>query len=108
MYLVYENFDNCQSYEDRDYYHEVIAVCSTKEIAEQIVEKRRDEILNKEYESWGEDKVTARLRNNDDLTWDIMVWVEDTNAFCWTTESGVYDFEIIEREQDKLFEVSPY
>lgn len=109
VYLVYENFDNCEEYESHDHTHEVMAVCTTKELAEKFIEERCDEILNKEYKSYfeydfkakcisKEHKIIAKKRYNEDdeAWWDILVWAEDGYKYANTLDTGVYEFEIVE------------
>lgn len=98
VFVVTEEFDNCETYEDHYSFTTIMAVTSTKEEAEKIVDNLYNEILSMKTDRFGKG-LFAELREKDDGT------IYDVFVSCvgnYSQESGSYSYCIEEFELGKV------
>ena len=61
IYIVYENYDNDEYYEDHDYYKVVSALCATKEKAMEYISEINPSNDDYDYEEGAKEKWETRL-----------------------------------------------
>lgn len=103
VFVVTEEYDNCESYEDHYWFTTTVAVTSTREEAEKIVENLYNKILSITTNEFGGDVTTELRKDQDDEIEDVLV----TDVKGYSRTSGSYSYGIEEFELGKVKEIGP-
>ena len=103
VFVVMEEYDNFESYEDRYWFTTTVAVTSTREEAENIVENLYNKIMSMTTNEFGDGVTTWLRKDQDDEIIDVLV--TDTEGYSRT--SGSYSYGIEEFELGKVKEIGP-
>ena len=98
VFIVVEEFDNCESYEDHYWFDRNMAVTKTKDEAEKIVKDLYDKILSIKTDEFGQEVMVELRRMDDGSISDVLV----TNVEGYSRTSGSYSYGIEEFELGKV------